>query len=48
VKILGLWRAGDIKLNELVSRRYTLDQINEGYHDLVDGKNIRGVLIHEH
>jgi alcohol dehydrogenase (nicotinoprotein) len=47
-KILGLWRAGDIKLSELVSRRYTLDQINEGYQDLADGKNIRGVLIHEH
>jgi NDMA-dependent alcohol dehydrogenase len=47
-KILGLWHAGDIKLSELVSRRYTLDQINEGYQDLLDGKNIRGVMIHEH
>jgi S-(hydroxymethyl)glutathione dehydrogenase/alcohol dehydrogenase len=46
--ILGLWRSGDIKLNELVSHRYSLDQINEGYHDLLDGKNIRGVIIHEH
>ncbi len=47
-KILGLWHAGDIKLSELVSRRYTLDQINEGYQDLLEGKNIRGVIIHEH
>ena len=47
-KILGLWHAGDIKLSELVSRRYTLDQINEGYQDLIEGKNIRGVIIHEH
>jgi NDMA-dependent alcohol dehydrogenase len=47
-KILGLWHAGDIKLSELVSRRYTLDQINEGYQDLIDGKNIRGVITHEH
>ena len=46
--ILGLWQAGDIKLTELVTRRYTLDQINEGYQDMMDGKNIRGVLIHEH
>jgi len=46
--ILGLWQAGDIKLTELVTRRYTLDQINEGYQDMMDGKNIRGVIIHEH
>jgi S-(hydroxymethyl)glutathione dehydrogenase/alcohol dehydrogenase len=46
--ILGLWHAGAIKLNELVSRRYSLDQVNEGYQDMMDGKNIRGVLIHEH
>ena len=46
--ILGLWQAGDIKLTELVTKRYTLDQVNEGYQDMMDGKNIRGVLIHEH
>ena len=46
--ILGLWQAGDIKLTELVSQRYTLDQINEGYQDMMDGKNLRGVIMHEH
>jgi alcohol dehydrogenase (nicotinoprotein) len=46
--ILGLWHAGDIKLTELVSQRYSLDQINEGYQDMMDGKNIRGVIIHDH
>ena len=46
--ILGLWQAGDVKLNELVTKRYTLGQVNEGYQDMMDGKNIRGVIIHEH
>ena len=46
--ILGLWQAGDVKLTELVTRRYTLDQVNEGYQDMMDGKNLRGVIIHEH
>ena len=27
---------------------YTLDQVNEGYDDLLAGKNIRGVIVHEH
>jgi Zn-dependent alcohol dehydrogenase len=47
-KILGLYRSGDIKLDQLVSRRYRLDQVNDGYRDMLDGKNIRGVIIHEH
>jgi len=46
--ILGLWHAGHIKLSELVTRRYDLDNLNEGYHDLMEGRNLRGVLIHEH
>ena len=47
-KLLGMYQAGKLKLDELITKRYTLDQINEGYQDLLDGKNIRGVLVHEH
>ena len=47
-KLLDLYRAGLLKLDELVTRTYTLDEINQGYQDLLDGKNIRGVIIHEH
>jgi alcohol dehydrogenase (nicotinoprotein) len=47
-KILDLYRAGEIKLDELVTKTYTLDTINEGYDDLLNGQNIRGVLVHEH
>ena len=45
-KLLGMYREGQLKLDELITRRYTLDQINEGYQDMRDGKNIRGVIIH--
>ena len=45
---IGLYQAGDLKLDELITRRYKLDEINEGYQDMLDGKNIRGVIIHEH
>ena len=46
--ILGLWHEGHIKLTELITKQYTLDEINEGYQDLMDGKNIRGVIVHQH
>jgi S-(hydroxymethyl)glutathione dehydrogenase/alcohol dehydrogenase len=46
--LIGLYEAGKLKLDELVTRRYKLDEVNEGYQDMLDGKNIRGVIIHEH
>jgi len=43
-RLLELWQSGKIKLDELVTRTYPLDDINVGYQDMRDGKNIRGVL----
>ncbi len=45
VKLLRLYDAGRLKLDELATRRYTLDQVNEGYQDLRDGTIIRGVIV---
>jgi S-(hydroxymethyl)glutathione dehydrogenase/alcohol dehydrogenase len=45
--MVQLYRAGDLKLDELVTQTYTLDQINQGYQDMLDGKNIRGVILHD-
>jgi S-(hydroxymethyl)glutathione dehydrogenase/alcohol dehydrogenase len=47
-RILDLYRAGKIKLDELITSRYTLDQVNQGYEDMMAGRNIRGIIIHEH
>ena len=47
-KILSLYKSGDLKLDELITRTYTLDQVNEGYEDLQSGKNVRAVMVHEH
>lgn len=46
-KLLQMYNQGQIKLDELVTNTYTLDQINLGYADMVAGKNIRGVLTFE-
>ncbi|MBB3085560.1 S-(hydroxymethyl)glutathione dehydrogenase/alcohol dehydrogenase [Geodermatophilus sabuli] len=42
--LLGMYRAGKLKLDELVTTTYSLDQINEGFDDMRNGRNIRGVI----
>jgi S-(hydroxymethyl)glutathione dehydrogenase/alcohol dehydrogenase len=42
--ILSLYKDGLYKLDELVTKEYTLDQINEGYEDMAAGVNLRGVI----
>jgi len=46
--MLELYRQGRLHLDELITRRYSLDQINEGYADMHAGTNIRGVIVHDH
>ena len=46
--LLTMYRDGKLKLEELVTNRYSLDEINQGFQDLRDGVNLRGVLIHDH
>jgi S-(hydroxymethyl)glutathione dehydrogenase/alcohol dehydrogenase len=45
--LLDLYRAGHLKLDELITTRYKLDDINQGYEDMHAGKNIRGVIIYD-
>jgi len=42
--LLMMYRNGQIKLDELITGRYSLDNINVGYQDMRDDKNIRGVI----
>lgn len=44
-RLLSMYQAGQLKLDELVTSTYTLDQINDGYQDMRDDKNIRGVIV---
>jgi Zn-dependent alcohol dehydrogenase len=43
--LLRLYRAGDLKLDELVTREYSLDQVAQAYEDMHAGTNIRGVIV---
>jgi S-(hydroxymethyl)glutathione dehydrogenase/alcohol dehydrogenase len=42
--LLSMYRNGHLKLDELVTKRYRLDQINEGITDMREGRNIRGII----
>jgi S-(hydroxymethyl)glutathione dehydrogenase/alcohol dehydrogenase len=45
-RLLNLYRDGQLKLDELITNRYSLDEINIGYQAMRDGENIRGVVVH--
>lgn len=43
-EVLALYKLGDLSLDDLVTREYRLEDINEGYRDMLEGRNIRGVI----
>jgi S-(hydroxymethyl)glutathione dehydrogenase/alcohol dehydrogenase len=43
-RILTLYRAGKLPLDNMITRTYDLDDINQGYEDMHKGINIRGVI----
>lgn len=46
LKMVRMYKAGKLPLEKLVTARYTLEEINEGYQDMRDGKNIRGLIVY--
>jgi S-(hydroxymethyl)glutathione dehydrogenase / alcohol dehydrogenase len=42
--LVGLYKSGLLKVDEMVTATYSLDNINDGYADMLEGKNIRGVI----
>lgn len=44
-RFVDLYLAGKLKLDELVTRRYRLDQINEAYAAMLGGEVARGVIV---
>lgn len=43
-RLFELYLTGHLNLDDLVTKTYTLDQINEGYEAMRNGENIRGVI----
>jgi Zn-dependent alcohol dehydrogenase len=43
-KFTKLYEAGLLQLDDMISKRYRLDEINDGYRDLKNGEILRGVI----
>jgi NDMA-dependent alcohol dehydrogenase len=43
-RLLGLYQSGALQVDELITRNYTLDDINEAFADMREGRNLRGVI----
>ncbi len=44
-RLLGLYLAGRLQLEELITRRYSIDEAPQAFADLQAGKNARGVIV---
>jgi len=44
-RMLSLYMAGRLKLEELITRRYSIDEAPQAFTDLQAGKNARGVIV---
>ncbi|MCW2778746.1 MAG: putative alcohol dehydrogenase [Frankiales bacterium] len=40
-RLLELWSQGQVDLDTMVTRTYSLEQVNDGFDDLRAGRNIR-------
>jgi NDMA-dependent alcohol dehydrogenase len=43
-RLIGLYRAGRLKLDELITRRYAIAQVNEAFEAMKKGEVARGVI----
>ncbi len=47
-RLLSLYREAKLLLDETVTHEYKLHDINQGYDDMLAGRIIRGVIVHDH
>jgi S-(hydroxymethyl)glutathione dehydrogenase/alcohol dehydrogenase len=43
-QLLSMYKIGRLNLDDMITRQYKLEQINDGYKDMLEGRNIRGVI----
>lgn len=43
--MVGLYTSGKLKLDELITKPYSLDEVKQGFADRHAGRNIRGAIL---
>ncbi len=43
-RLAALYKSGLLNIDDMITRTYRLEDINQGYQDMQDGNNIRGVI----
>jgi NDMA-dependent alcohol dehydrogenase len=43
-RLIAAYRRGELRLDEMVTARYKLDEVAQGFRDMKAGKNIRGII----
>ncbi len=43
-RLAALYKSGLLNIDDMITRTYRLEDINQGYQDMLDGNNIRGVI----
>ena len=44
-RLMSLYRNGQLKLDELITHRYPLEQAPQAFEDLAQGRNARGMIV---
>ncbi|WP_396633937.1 Zn-dependent alcohol dehydrogenase [Maribacter sp. R86514] len=44
-KIMGLYKKGELLLDEMITKEYELHQLDEAFDDMLKGKNAKGVIV---
>lgn len=45
-KLLRFYEAGQLDLDRMCSRTYSIDEVSQGFEDLVEGRNVRGIIVY--
>ncbi len=44
-KLMRLYKKGDLKLDEMITREYKLEDLQQAFDDMLSGKNAKGVVV---
>ncbi|MBX2876059.1 MAG: Zn-dependent alcohol dehydrogenase [Saprospiraceae bacterium] len=44
-KVMSLYKKGELKLDEMITKEYQLDELEQAFDDLLKGRNAKGVIV---